>query len=147
MIPNTEYVIVSVAKNRFGDLSDISFSEPFWTKELNRNAPDACLADVNLTITDVSRWGFTYNFAFNYDQTMCYRFQIVWPFDPDDPTTTEDDNYIRPPHYINDVNDREKWMTFFYDTHAEGPAGYMPIVILLVWIGWQISVMSLELNT
>ena len=130
LIPDTDYVIVSVAKNRFGDLSDLSFSDPFKTKELKRNSPEECLADVNLSITDVSRWGFTYNFTFNYEQTMCYRFQIVWPFDADDPTTTEDDNYIRPPHYIDDANDREKWMTFFYDTFAEGPAGYMPIVNL-----------------
>ena len=128
--PDTEYVVVSVAKNRFGEVSDLVFSDPFRTKVLKRNAPEECLADVNLTITDVSRWGFTYNFTFNYDKTMCYRFQMVWPFDPDDPTTTEDDNYIRPPHYIDDVNDREKWMTFFYDTKAEGPAGFVPIVNL-----------------
>ena len=128
--PDTEYVVVSVAKNRFGEISDLTYSEPFRTKVLTRNAPEQCLANVELTITDVSRWGFKYNFTFNFDKTMCYRFQIVWPFDPDDPTTTEDDNYIRPPHYIDDVNNREKWMTFFYDTMAEGPAGYMPVVNL-----------------
>jgi hypothetical protein len=61
---------------------------------------------------------------------MCYRFQIVWPFDEDDPTTTEDDGMIRPPHYINDKDDRDKWMTFFYDTFQEGPAGFVPIVNL-----------------
>ena len=130
LLPDTEYVVVSVAKNRFGDLSDLYFSEPFRTKVLDRTSPDACLANVDLTITEVSRWGFTYNFSYDYSKTMCYRFQIVWPYDEDDPTTSEDDDMIRPPHYINDVNDREKWMTFFYDTYAEGPAGPVPMVNL-----------------
>ena len=130
LLPDTEYVAVSVAKNRFGDISDLYFSEPFRTKVLNRTSPDQCLANVDLTITDVSRWGFTYNFSYDYSNTMCYRFQIVWPFDEDDPTTSEDDDMIRPPHYINDVNDREKWMTFFYDTYQEGPAGRVPMVNL-----------------
>ena len=130
LLPDTEYVVVSVAKNRFGELSDLYFSDPFRTKVLKRNSPEECLADVNLTITEISRWGFTYNFSYDFSKTMCYRFQIVWPYDEDDPTTSEDDDMIRPPHYINDVNDREKWMTFFYDTYQEGPAGYVPMVNL-----------------
>lgn len=126
--PDTEYVIVSVAENRFGDLSELYFSEPFRTKALKRNSPDECVADVNLTITDISRWGFTYNFSYDFSKTMCYRFQIVWPFEQDDPTTSDDDDMIRPPHYINDKDNRDKWMTFFYDTFQEGPAGFVPIV-------------------
>ena len=126
--PDTEYVILYVAKNQFGELSELCFSEPFSTKPLVRDNPDACIADVNLTFTDISRWGFTYNFSYNYEATACYRFQLVWPYDEDDPNTDEDDDYIRPPHYINDVNDREKWMTFFYDTFQDGPAGPVPIV-------------------
>lgn len=126
--PDTEYVVLYVAKNNFGELSELCFSEPFRTKKLVRDNPEACLADVNLTFTDVSRWGFTYNFTYDYETTACYRFQLVYPYDEDDPTTDEDDDYIRPPHYINDVNDREKWMTFFYDTYQEGPAGQVPIV-------------------
>ncbi|MBO5979143.1 MAG: hypothetical protein J6Q12_01765, partial [Bacteroidales bacterium] len=35
---------------------------------------------------------------------------------------------ITPPDYITDAGKREKWMTFFYDTFQEGPAGYTPIV-------------------
>jgi hypothetical protein len=130
LAPDTEYVIVSVAENRFGDLSDLYFSDPFRTKVLKRNSPDECIADVNLTITDISRWGFTYNFSYDFSKTMCYRFQIVWPFEQDDPTTAEDDNMIRPPHYINDKDNRDKWMKFFYDTFQEGPAGFVPIVNL-----------------
>lgn len=126
--PDTEYVVLYVAKNNFGELSELCFSEPFSTKPLVRDNPDACLADVNLEITDITRWGFTYNFTYDYATTACYRFQIVYPYDEDDPTTSEDDDFIRPPHYINDANDREKWMTFFYDTFQDGPAGKVSIV-------------------
>ena len=128
LLPDTEYVVLYVAKNNFGELSELCFSEPFRTKPLVRDNPDACIADVKLELTDISRWGFTYNFTYDFETTACYRFQIVWPFDEDDPTTDEDDDYIRPPHYINDANDREKWMTFFYDTFQDGPAGLVPIV-------------------
>ena len=128
LTPDTEYVVLYVAKNHFGELSELCTSEPFRTKPLVRDNPQACTADVELTFTDVSRWGFTYNFTYDYETTACYRFQIVYPYDEDDPSTDEDDDYVRPPHYINDVNDRDKWMTFFFDTYQEGPAGFVPIV-------------------
>lgn len=126
--PDTEYVILYVAKNQFGELSELCFSEPFRTKALVRDNPDACLADVNLTFSDISRWGFKFNFTYDYETTVCYRFQLVYPYDEDDPTTDEDDDFIRPPHYINDADDREKWMEFFYDTYQDGPAGPVPVV-------------------
>ena len=128
LLPDTEYVVLYVAKNNFGELSELCFSEPFRTKPLVRDNPDACIADVKLELTDISRWGFTYNFTYDFETTACYRFQIVWPFDADDPTTDEDDDFIRPPHYLDDANDRQKWMTFFYDTFQIGPAGPVPIV-------------------
>ena len=117
---DTEYVVLYVAKNGFGELSDLFFSEPFRTKALVFDNPDACLADVTLTLTDISRWGFTYNFKYDYATTACYRFQIVSPY--------EKDAAITPPDYITDRNKRDKWMTFFYDTFQEGPAGFTPIV-------------------
>lgn len=128
LAPDTEYVVLYVAKNNFGELSELCASEPFSTKPLVRDNPEACIADVELTFTDVSRWGFTYNFSYDFETTACYRFQLVWPFEPDDPSTDEDDDFIRPPHYIDDADDRDKWMTFFYDTYQEGPAGFVPIV-------------------
>lgn len=126
--PDTEYVVLYVAKNNFGELSELCFSEPFSTKPLVRDNPEACIADVTLEFTDISRWGFKYNFTYDFETTACYRFQLVYPYDEDDPTTDEDDDYIRPPHYIDDADDREKWMEFFYDTFQDGPAGRQPIV-------------------
>lgn len=120
LLPDTEYVVLYVAKNGFGELSDLCFSQPFKTKALIRDNPDACIADVQLTLTDISRWGFTYNFKYDYDKTACYRFQIVAPYDPESP--------VAPPDYITDLGNRKKWMEFFYDTFQEGPAGFVPIV-------------------
>lgn len=119
--PDSEYVIAYVAKNYFQELSELCFSTPFRTNALVKDNPDACEADINLYFTDVSRWGFTYNFEYDYSKIASYRFQLVWPY-------MEDAEQI-PPHYINDRNNREKWMTFFYDTYVASPAGFeTPIV-------------------
>lgn len=119
--PDTEYVVLYVAKNGFAQISDLCFSEPFRTKKLVRDNPDACIADVELTLTDVSRWGFRYNFKYDYNTTACYRFQIVYPYDQE--------STITPPDYVTDLGNREKWMTFFYDTYDQKEdVGLVPIV-------------------
>ena len=132
LLPETEYVIVYVGKNRFNELSDLKFSEPFTTKPLVRDNPESCLANVNLTFTEVSRWGVRYNFSYDFANTMCYRFQIVSPFEMDDPTTDEDDAYIRPPHNADgtlDRENREAWINYFLSS-VEGPAGARPVANL-----------------
>lgn len=125
LLPDTEYMVGYVAKNYFGELSELSFTRPFRTKKLVRNTPEACTADVRLHFTDISRWGFTYNFEYDYATTASYRFQLVWPYDAD--------SEMLPPHYINDRNNREKWMTFFYDTFYNSPAGFSTS-IANIWI-------------
>lgn len=128
--PETEYVIAYVGENRFDELSELKFSAPFTTKSLVRDNPSACVGDVELRFTDVSRWGVRYNFSYDYSKVMCYRFQIVWPYEADDPTTDEDDEYIRPPHLADgslDYENREAWLTFLFDAYVEGPAGKRPI--------------------
>lgn len=122
--PDTEYVVVYVAKNYFQELSDLCFSETFSTKSLTTDNPDASEADVNLYFTDVTRWGFTYNFEYDYNTTTSFRFQVVWPYDANAELT--------PPHYIDDAANREKWMTFFYDTFYTSPAGF-DVPISNIW--------------
>lgn len=125
LLPDTEYVVAYVAKNNFAELSELCFSKPFRTKKLVTDNPEACIADVTLELTDVSRWGFKYNFEYDYETTACYRFQIVWPYVEDSP--------IIPPHYIDDAADHAKWMEFFYETFTESPAvGLVPIANM--WI-------------
>lgn len=122
--PDTEYVIAYVAKNYFQELSDLCFSETFRTKPLVRDNPAASEAEINLYFTDASRWGFTYNFEYDYSKTPVFRFQVVWPYD--------EKAELKPPHYINDADDREKWMTFFYDTYTTSPAGF-DVPITNIW--------------
>lgn len=133
--PESEYVIIYVGENRFDELSEIKFSAPFTTKPLVRDNPEACVGDVQLAFTDVSRWGVRYNFSYDFSKNMCYRFQIVWPFTPDDPTTDEDDAFIRPPHLSDgqlDFDNREAWLYYLIDAYVEGPAGKRPVANL-----WQ----------
>lgn len=133
--PESEYVIVYVGQNRFDELSALKFSEPFTTKPLVRDNPEACVGDVRLTFTEVSRWGVRYNFSYDFTKNMCYRFQIVWPFTPDDPSTTEDDVFVRPPHLPDgqlDFENREAWLYYLIDAYVEGPAGKRPVANL-----WQ----------
>ena len=132
LMPETEYVIVYVGKNRFNELSALKFSAPFTTKPLDRSNPESCDANVNLTFTEVSRWGVRYNFTYDFNTTMCYRFQIVSPFEMDDPSTDEDDSYIRPPHNADgtlDRDNREAWINYFFSS-VEGPAGSRPVANL-----------------
>lgn len=132
LLPETEYVIVYVGKNRFNELSDLKFSAPFTTKKLVSDNPGSCLANVELTFTEVSRWGVRYNFSYDFANTMCYRFQIVSPFDMDDPSTDEDDEYVRPPHNADgtlDRENREAWISYFM-SYVEGPAGARPVANL-----------------
>ena len=123
--PETEYVLAYVGKNYFQELSEIQFSEPFKTKKLVKDDPESCIADIDLSFSDISRWGFTYNFKYDYSKIAAYRFQLVYPYD--------EESDILPPHYINDKNDREKWMTFFYDTFVTSPAGF-EAPITNIWV-------------
>ncbi len=119
--PDTEYVLAYTAKNYFGEVSELCITEPFRTKPLVRDNPEACEGDVELYFTEVSRWGFKYNFDYTFDNTACYRFQMVWPY------IEGNDESILPPHYINDAGDRDKWMKFFFETFEDGPAGPIPV--------------------
>ena len=105
--PNTEYQIIYVAKNFFGKLSDLCVSEPFTTKSLVVDNPDACLCndDFVFECRDVSRGGWTYYTDYNWNETALYRFQIV--------AGNIVEGYSP---YIDEFNtgSREDWMYFFY---------------------------------
>ena len=118
--PETEYVLGYVAQNYFQQVSELKFTQPFRTKPLVRDNPDACEADIELYFTNISRWGFTYNFDYDYSKMASFRFQLVYPYD--------ETAAIIPPHYINDAGDREKWLKFFYDTYETSPAGFERLV-------------------
>ena len=107
LAPDREYEIVYVAKNFFGHLSDLCFSEPFRTKPLVVDNPENCSCNSSFVFEcrNVSREGWTYYIDYNWDDIALYRFQIVAP--------GVVDGYSP---YIDEFNtgSREDWINFFY---------------------------------
>lgn len=107
--PENEYVIVYVAKNFFGQLSDLCFSESFTTKALVTDNPDACLCndDFKFELRNPTREGWTYYAEYNWDEIALYRHQIVGPADI---LEAEYSPYVDD----NNTGSREDWMYFFF---------------------------------
>ncbi|MGM9735341.1 MAG: hypothetical protein ACI3ZL_02910 [Candidatus Cryptobacteroides sp.] len=91
--PGQEYKVAYCAKNAFGQLSDVMFSEAFKTKELVFDNPDACLCndDFKFELRDATRNGWTYYAEYDWNDMAMLRFQIVAPDVVDSP-------------YVNDEN-------------------------------------------
>lgn len=85
--PESEYKVAFCAKNAFGQLSDVMFSESFTTKALVLDNPDACLCndDFVFELREPSRDGWKYYAEYNWDDMSMIRFQIVYPDVVDSP--------------------------------------------------------------
>lgn len=79
--PESEYKVAFCAKNAFGQLSDVMFSDSFTTKALVLDNPDACLCndDFVFELREPSRDGWKYYAEYNWDDMSMIRFQIVYP--------------------------------------------------------------------
>lgn len=105
--PETEYVVVAVTKNFYGELSDLIFSEPFTTDARVTDRPADNKSNVELTFTDVTRTSFTYNFTYDPQNTSKIYFICI------DPVPGEEIG--QPVYSVPEKNDsREAWMDFFY---------------------------------
>lgn len=89
--PETEYKVVYCAKNVFGQVSDLFFSESFTTKKLDFSRPEDCLCndDFKFYLKDPSRTGWTYYAEYDWDDMAIIRFQIVYPDIVDSPYQSE----------------------------------------------------------
>ena len=56
--PGETYRMVYVARNGVGEISSLEYSEPFTMKERNFTSPDACKANVKLTLDQATRTSF-----------------------------------------------------------------------------------------
>ncbi|MGN1210642.1 MAG: hypothetical protein ACI4TM_03075 [Candidatus Cryptobacteroides sp.] len=85
--PGQEYKVAYCAKNAFGQLSDVMFSEAFKTKELVFDNPDACLCndDFKFELLNPNRTGWTYYTEYDWNDMAMLRFQIVYPDVMDSP--------------------------------------------------------------
>lgn len=84
LIDNSEYVIVSIARNKYMIYTDPVASEPFSTKLLVTDSPETSEAIVAVTLGNAGRTSFTAYYEFT-EETALYYHQIIL-----DPTMIED---------------------------------------------------------
>ena len=76
-MPDTEYVIVSVARNRFlQHTEDVAVSESFSTKPIVIDNPSASMAKVSVKLSDPTRTTFKASYQYN-EETALYYHQMV----------------------------------------------------------------------
>ena len=114
--PNEKYVIVSTGENFYGEVTDLQFSDPIVMKSRVIDSPSTCLVsddEFKLTLDNVSRTGFRYNFNYtNPDEVAIYYFQVVSPVDAE---ARENNPEMCPPEDIYGASHAD-WMKFFFET-------------------------------
>ncbi len=84
-----EYMLVWVAQNAYGDITDLCFSDPFEMKTLVRDAPETSKEDVVFTIPETGRTSVTVDFTYTWENTAVYYFQNYAP-------TYDNETYVFP---------------------------------------------------
>lgn len=80
--PETEYKIVYICMNGFGNVSDLKVSESFKTKKLVIDAPETCTADCTLKVTKSTRTAFYVGTEYDGNNTAIIYWQYYWTSDP-----------------------------------------------------------------
>lgn len=127
--PHNKYVIVSTGENYYGEVTDLQFSEPIEMKPRVVNNPSACLVsddEFKLTLDNVSRTGFRYNFNYsNPDEVAIYYFQIVSPVDS---AARKEKPEMCPPEDVDNA-DHADWMNFFFETYVVAEDGEKVLLV------------------
>ena len=114
--PYDKYVIVSTGENFYGEVTGLQFSEPIVMKSRVIDSPSTCLVaddEFKLTLDNVSRTGFRYNFNYtNPEEVAIYYFQVVSPVDAE---AREKNPEMCPPEDIYGASHAD-WMKFFFET-------------------------------
>ncbi len=117
--PGAEFMFVWVARNAYGDLTDLCFSDPFEMKQLVTDAPETSKEDVVFTIPETSRTSVTLDFTYNPENTAIYFFQYYYPVvDNGDPEDEDYEPVVFPD--IQDGSDEARyadrgWLYWFFD--------------------------------
>ena len=107
---DTDYVVAYVGRKKTGELTDVFYTE-FRTKPLIMDTPESCLVDIDMYFTDVESDSFVLNIKYPENMQFVYRFQFVYPLYGDE---------SKIPHYVDDADNRDKWMAFFYGESGKG---------------------------
>ena len=121
--PYEKYIIVSAGENAYGEVTGLQFSEPVVMKKKVVDTPSACLVsndEFSLTLDNVSRTGFRYNFNYSKPEDIgLYYFQIVSPVDS---AARKDNPEMCPPEDIYGASHAD-WMKFFFETYVVAEDG------------------------
>lgn len=74
--PDTEYIIAYCCTDSDGNLSEVFFSEPFWTKPLNDDY-EANKSDISLEFSEISRTSLKFNFSYDPENTAVLKFICI----------------------------------------------------------------------
>ena len=120
--PYEKYVIVSAGENFYGEVTGLQFCEVELKPRVIDN-PSSCLVsddEFKLTLDNVSRTGFRYNFNYsNPDEVAIYYFQIVSPVDS---AARVDNPEMCPPVDVDNASHAD-WMKFFFETYLVAEDG------------------------
>lgn len=74
---DTEYVIVYTAKNQYGEVAPLKFTEVVRTKPIVKNTPEASKEDVKLELTAQGVQNVTIKFTYSFENTSKIHFQYI----------------------------------------------------------------------
>lgn len=77
LTPDTEYVIAYCGKNFYGEITELHFSEPFRTKKLITDTPEANKSNIKLEFSDVTRTSIKFDFSYDPSNTACFKFICI----------------------------------------------------------------------
>ncbi len=77
--PDTEYVIGYTARNKARELSPVKFTEPFRTKPIVTNTPEACQSNGVLTLEPQGRTSIKIKVNYDFEKHAGIRFQYIEP--------------------------------------------------------------------
>ena len=76
---NTEYKIVYALMNGYGEATDLKVTESFRTKALVKDRPNDCIADIEMSVPETTREGFTIKSEFDKETVARVYWQYYAP--------------------------------------------------------------------
>lgn len=103
---NTEYVVLSVGRNKFMQISEIKATEPFKTKELIYD-PVNSASNVSVALSNPGRTNLFATYTYNAETAMFYHQYII------DPTMLEDFENGKPERMVAYLKDFTKFSNYW----------------------------------
>ncbi len=109
LTPETEYAILYITRNAFGDLSELQMSEPYKTKKLVRDQPANYDPTFKFNLTAPTVTSLEYSFEFDPEVVAQYYFGCYYP------AMEGAGEMVTDYPYPNEQSGREAWMYWMFD--------------------------------